>query len=74
MILFAVLSGFSALCSWKLPETLHKVPADVIEELRADLEASILTSNPEEVSDLEETLLTKEKASTSYTNSEPDVD
>lgn len=64
MILFAVLSGFSALCSWKLPETLHKVPADVIEELRVDLEASILTSNPEEGSDLKETLLTKEKAST----------
>lgn len=50
------------------------MPADVIEELRVDLEASMLTSNPEEGSDLKETLLTKEKASTNYTNSEPDVD
>lgn len=30
MILFAVLSGLSALCSWKLPETLNKTPPDVI--------------------------------------------
>jgi hypothetical protein len=30
MIIFAILSAFSAICSYKLPETLHKTPADVI--------------------------------------------
>jgi hypothetical protein len=74
MILFAVLSALSALCSNKLPETLHKTPADVVEELQVDLTSSILT-NPEETSDLHEILLGKaEKTSTNYSRSEPDLD
>lgn len=73
MILFAILSAFSAGCSYKLPETLHKVPPDVVAELMEDLESSMITVNPEE--GLKETLLTKEgKTSTNYTSSEPDID
>ncbi len=56
MVVFAVLSGFSAFCSYKLPETLHKIPADVIEELDVDLRGSVLT-NPEDDSGLKEGLL-----------------
>jgi hypothetical protein len=71
MVLFAILSAFSAACSYKLPETLHKVPADLVEELRADAKASMLT-NPEE--GLKEVLLKKGGKSSTQYSSEPDVD
>lgn len=71
MILFAILSAFSAACSYKLPETLHKVPADVVEELRTDAKASLLT-NPEEA--LKEVLLKKGGKSSTQYSSEPDAD
>lgn len=71
MIIFAILSAFSAVCSYKLPETLHQVPADVVEELRTDRKAGMLT-NPEE--GLKDVLLKKGGKSSTQYSSEPDVD
>jgi MFS transporter, putative metabolite:H+ symporter len=68
MILFAVLSALSAACSYKLPETLHKVPADVVEELRASPFASMMT-NPEDPSDGLKEILLKGGKSTNYSSS-----
>lgn len=72
MILFTVLSAFSAACSRKLPETLHRVPSDVIEELRVD--SSSIISNPETDSGLGEILLKKNGKSSTQYSSEPDLD
>lgn len=71
MILFAVLSGLSALCSYKLPETFQKTPPDVIQELRIAISNPSLITNPEDsVSYLKDPLL-KEK-STNYSSNTSD--
>lgn len=44
MILFAILSALSAAFSYKLPETLHKIPPDVVKELLEDPKASMITN------------------------------
>jgi hypothetical protein len=72
MILFTVLSALSAVCSRKLPETLHRVPSDVIEELRVD--SSSIITNPETDSGLGEVLLKKNGKSSTQYSSEPDLD
>ena len=43
MILFAILSGISMICSWKLPETLNITPPEIIQELRENTKQSTIS-------------------------------
>jgi hypothetical protein len=38
MLLFGLMAGLSVVCSWALPETYGRRPAEVIEELREEKE------------------------------------